>query len=73
MPLNIREDLMSTCLLRTKENVTGSRWDPPRSSAQTMGMTTTVGVVTSAGAEVSRLEMLLTSMVAMVIFIKMSP
>lgn len=73
MPLNIREDLMSTCLLRTKENVTGSRWDPPHSSAQTMGMTTAVGVVASAGAEVSRLELFLTSMVAMVIFIKMSP
>lgn len=64
---------MSPCPLRTKENVTGSRWDPPYSSAQTMGMTTAVGVVASAGAEVSRLELFLTSMVAMVIFIKMSP
>jgi hypothetical protein len=38
-----------------------------------MGMTTAVGVVASAGAEVSRLELFLTSMVAMAIFIKMSP
>ena len=40
---------------------------------QTMGMTTAVGVVASAGAEVSRLELFLTSVVAMVIFIPLAP
>ena len=71
MPLNIRGDLMGTCLLRIKENITRSRQDPPHSSPQTMEMTTAVGVVASAGADVSRLVLFFISVVAMVIFIKM--
>lgn len=62
---------MGTCVLRTKENITRPRQDPPHSSPQTMEMTTAVGVVTSAGAEVSRLVPFFISVVAMVILIKM--